>query len=684
VLPTESSENMEKAGANTNGSNSSHSSRRNSIPSTNANAYANAPIQRPLEINPYHTGHNNNNSQGSFDRHPMSPSRSSSHHGGSTTAGGGIGAGGSFPSSTNNQQRLHHKAFRRNSIATMDTRLVPLNSAAAFPAAAPDQLYNDLTEITKLTRQKLSRRSSMSKVDSKVESEIKLRYSLASMMDYKDQNDNLQRLRERFQQSRTSVLSSGNGQRSSVIGSVVGGGGGGGTKMSDEEFSMDFTTGTPRSVASIPVSLVEQTIRRKRLDHLERENLIESLVNFACHTPRAVLEDLITREIQLWEDSNKEDIEQLLQDDDNKSRNFDSEADLDDFEDASLSSLSSEENKPGDHDKGGGGGGSHAAEGSISKNENVRRSSGRSQDLLEQKLLLVKTPNSLPSSRERHSALLFVDINGFTKLSTMLDVESLSKAINSYFEMIVTEVILYGGDVLKFAGDAIFAEWRPNDEEDNDDEDDKGNSENHQHSNDKSTDGYSGENETVGLKRLNASLSSSGEISWGSLSTSSNIENNPRKSNISTCVLQAAKCAASIVRKYSDYHVGATSRGESLVHGGGGSVSEGPGGRNDAMLNVHCGIGAGHMIGLHVGDYREGVEDDGQEEEAVELRREYLFLGNAINQVSQLDLMMEHWHTSLLNKWNSSACKGLRSCAYSFRRRSLGLSRVNASLGQSL
>ena len=66
---------------------------------------------------------------------------------------------------------------------------------------------------------------------------------------------------------------------------------------------------------------------------------------------------------------------------------------------------------------------------------------------------------TLPYSTRRESALLFVDISGFTKLSTMLDVEELSKAINSYFELIVHQISAHGGDVLKFAGDALFAEW---------------------------------------------------------------------------------------------------------------------------------------------------------------------------------------------------------------------------------
>jgi len=65
-----------------------------------------------------------------------------------------------------------------------------------------------------------------------------------------------------------------------------------------------------------------------------------------------------------------------------------------------------------------------------------------------------------PITTSHRSAILFVDISGFTKIATSMDVESLSNAINSYFQMIVNEITSYGGDVLKFAGDAIFAEWQ--------------------------------------------------------------------------------------------------------------------------------------------------------------------------------------------------------------------------------
>jgi class 3 adenylate cyclase len=335
-----------------------------------------------------------------------------------------------------------------------------------------------------------------------------------------------------------------------------------GTKsQSDEEFSLDTASG--KESTSIPLTEVHQTIKRKRKYNLERERLIESLVNFSCHTPCAVLEDLVAHELRLWEDHHYANEKPAADDDRSAS-----------FSAGSLSSLSLEgEDQSYEHDD------------QLSDDDMVQ-----STGSIEHQLLITRP--SLPHSRERESALLFVDINGFTKLSTMLDVESFSKVINSYFEMIVTEVISHGGDILKFAGDAFFAEWRVTDE--------NGSQKNPGESN--------------ALKLLNASLSSSQDLSGPAL------QNGPM---VCSCVWQASKCAESIVRKFSDYRV--VVPGDSTFQSDDGA---GP------MLNVHCGIGSGHLVGLHVGDYREDDGYEGQEDNTVELRREFLFLGDAINQAS--------------------------------------------------
>ena len=160
---------------------------------------------------------------------------------------------------------------------------------------------------------------------------------------------------------------------------------------------------------SIPVTEIHQKTERNRKEDPEREYLIESLVNFSYHTPSAVLEDLIAHELRLWGKSNLNELHSN-----------------DDESDGSFSSLSDDEN--GDNDR-------------------LPDDTGQSRSSNEDRLFRISNNRpSLPKSGKRKSALLFVDISGFTKLSTMLDVEYLSKVINSYFEMICHQVHSHGGN----------------------------------------------------------------------------------------------------------------------------------------------------------------------------------------------------------------------------------------------
>jgi class 3 adenylate cyclase len=62
---------------------------------------------------------------------------------------------------------------------------------------------------------------------------------------------------------------------------------------------------------------------------------------------------------------------------------------------------------------------------------------------------------------EFEGAVLFVDISGFTMLTNRLSgmseagIEDVTRHINTYFSAIIDEVYSHGGDVLKFAGDAL-------------------------------------------------------------------------------------------------------------------------------------------------------------------------------------------------------------------------------------
>ncbi len=66
----------------------------------------------------------------------------------------------------------------------------------------------------------------------------------------------------------------------------------------------------------------------------------------------------------------------------------------------------------------------------------------------------------LPSVERFHGAMLFVDISGFTALSQRLNVDELRIHINGYFKKILDIVFKFNGEVIKFAGDALFIIWQ--------------------------------------------------------------------------------------------------------------------------------------------------------------------------------------------------------------------------------
>ena len=61
-----------------------------------------------------------------------------------------------------------------------------------------------------------------------------------------------------------------------------------------------------------------------------------------------------------------------------------------------------------------------------------------------------------PSARPGRGALLFVDISGFTALSTSLGIDALKRHINQIYTRAVGIIARNNGDVLKFAGDAML------------------------------------------------------------------------------------------------------------------------------------------------------------------------------------------------------------------------------------
>ncbi|KAL3919907.1 MAG: hypothetical protein SGILL_003519 [Bacillariaceae sp.] len=122
-------------------------------------------------------------------------------------------------------------------------------------------------------------------------------------------------------------------------------------------------------------------------------------------------------------------------------------------------------------------------------------------------------------------------------------------AINTYFQLIVDEVLDGKGDLLKFAGDAVFIEWKAS-----------------------------------------------------------------KDCSLESCVESAVNCATKILWRCADFSIlsnGATGNCSYLLTSQAAQVE---------TLNVHCGIGAGQMVGVHVGDNKS--------------RREYILLGQPISQAT--------------------------------------------------
>lgn len=85
--------------------------------------------------------------------------------------------------------------------------------------------------------------------------------------------------------------------------------------------------------------------------------------------------------------------------------------------------------------------------------------------LIQNRVAADPAPIESPIVEELQAAILFADITGFTLLTEhmaergMNGVESLARILNEYFGQLIDIVHEYGGDVVKFAGDAVIAVW---------------------------------------------------------------------------------------------------------------------------------------------------------------------------------------------------------------------------------
>ncbi|NJC96933.1 MAG: hypothetical protein FIB03_11460 [Anaerolineae bacterium] len=85
--------------------------------------------------------------------------------------------------------------------------------------------------------------------------------------------------------------------------------------------------------------------------------------------------------------------------------------------------------------------------------------------LIQKRIVTDPTPIEAPVAENTQAAILFADISGFTLLTEHLaeagpaGVETLARILNEYFGQLIDIIHDYGGDVVKFAGDAVIAVW---------------------------------------------------------------------------------------------------------------------------------------------------------------------------------------------------------------------------------
>lgn len=85
--------------------------------------------------------------------------------------------------------------------------------------------------------------------------------------------------------------------------------------------------------------------------------------------------------------------------------------------------------------------------------------------LTARRYLETPTPLTAPEQERLRAAVLFADISGFTALTERLaqqgraGVEELSRILNDTFGALIETIEAYGGDIVKFAGDALLVVW---------------------------------------------------------------------------------------------------------------------------------------------------------------------------------------------------------------------------------
>eukprot|EP01038_Epipyxis_sp_PR26KG_P013098 gene13098-17555_t len=200
----------------------------------------------------------------------------------------------------------------------------------------------------------------------------------------------------------------------------------------------------------------------------------------------------------------------------------------------------------------------------------------------------------MPSIQRFECVLLFVDISGFTALSQKLNVDDLKTHINDYFKKIIGLIEKYGGEVIKFAGDALFVIWQIEIQSDD-----------------------AEATARATLFKLNAAILCGLDIanSCSDYRVDLTRSNNMYDSHLGSMLLTRIRQSSSAPSPQPEPNLGTRF---SMDHGNFGPNNE----ESVAYLNIHAGLSLGTLAGIDVGAHN---------------RWEYLLLGTPIADIAQAE-----------------------------------------------
>ena len=258
--------------------------------------------------------------------------------------------------------------------------------------------------------------------------------------------------------------------------------------------------------------------------------------------------------------------------------------------------------------------------------------------------------HALPYTKKHDSAILFCDISGFTRIAVLLDVESLSSAINSYFQMIVNEITSHGGDILKFAGDALFAEWKVSKHETEHTLEHcvtaaancaaaiVANCSDYAVMSNPIGSSFTGSSRRLSLMKSSSLRDSSSLHSSTTTTRRGSMLSTTKGSKLSKSLLEVPQKRGSMLSTSDSSEVESSNNRLQNNFSRRATVSAAEIRRRRssivttnsemATLNVKCSVGVGHIVGIHVGDDIS--------------RREYLILGDPIRQVARAEAAAQH------------------------------------------